>query len=187
MKQYLAAALIILVAVAGAYILVKDKMDIPSSMSSPEKTAVSPVVQVQQMDLFFAGMDGRRLALERREISGASIQEFIEAIIAELVSGPDGRNRVPTLPAHVSLRSAYFKDNVAYVDFTDGIRELHPGGAWTEVLTVYSIVNTLTENFSEIKRVQFLIEGRESNTLAGHVDISAPLAGRIQLLAGDWE
>jgi hypothetical protein len=67
------------------------------------------------------------------------------------------------------------------------LRDEHPGGAWTEVLAVYSLVNTLVENFSDVKQVQILIDGNESETLAGHVDISRPLMSRIQLLAGDWE
>ena len=41
-------------------------------------------------------------------------------------------------------------------------------------MTVYSIVNTLTE-ISQIKGVQILVEGNEKKTLIGHVDISMPL------------
>jgi germination protein M len=41
-------------------------------------------------------------------------------------------------------------------------------------MTVYSIVNSLTE-ISPIKGVQILVEGNERNSLVGHVDISMPL------------
>ncbi len=41
--------------------------------------------------------------------------------------------------------------------------------------TVFSIVDTLTLNFPEIKRVQILIEDQAVDTLNGHLDLSRPL------------
>jgi hypothetical protein len=43
------------------------------------------------------------------------------------------------------------------------------------MLTLRSIMQTLVANVPEVKRVQILIEGREVETLAGHVDIRRPL------------
>ena len=50
-----------------------------------------------------------------------------------------------------------------------------PGGSEAELLTVYSVVNSLTANFPAVKRVQILIEDRPAPTLAGHVDLTRPL------------
>jgi len=41
-------------------------------------------------------------------------------------------------------------------------------------MTVYSIVNTLTE-IPPIRGVQILVEGNETKSLVGHIDISMPL------------
>jgi hypothetical protein len=43
------------------------------------------------------------------------------------------------------------------------------------MLTVYSIVNTAVANLDGIERVQILVEGKEVETLAGHLDLSKPL------------
>ena len=52
------------------------------------------------------------------------------------------------------------------------------GGSLDEILTVYTIVKALTENLPAVNRVQILVDGREVDTLAGHVDLRRPL-GRM--------
>jgi hypothetical protein len=49
------------------------------------------------------------------------------------------------------------------------------GGSADELLTVYAIVDSLTANVPQIRRVGLLVGGRERDTLAGHVDIRRPL------------
>ena len=49
------------------------------------------------------------------------------------------------------------------------------GGALDELFTVYVIVDALTVNLPAIARVQILIDGKETDTLAGHVDLRHPL------------
>ncbi|HPW21762.1 MAG TPA: GerMN domain-containing protein, partial [Vicinamibacterales bacterium] len=50
-----------------------------------------------------------------------------------------------------------------------------PGGSQHELLTVYAIVDTLTANLPAITSVQILVDGREVDSLAGHVDLRRPL------------
>jgi len=142
--------------------------------------------EAKVIDLYFTDADGQRLALESREIGGRSIEEKIRQAMEALIAGPSKKKLAPTIPEGVKIRGIYYKEKIAFVDFTSALSSNHPGGSWTELLTIYSIINTITENFPEVKKVQILIEGREPETLAGHVDISRPLPGRIQLLAGDW-
>ena len=59
----------------------------------------------------------------------------------------------------------------------------HSGGVLQELLTVYSVVNTLTENLPAVTSVQLLVDGREPNTLAGHVDLRQPLSKNAQWAA----
>jgi hypothetical protein len=62
-----------------------------------------------------------------------------------------------------------------FVDLDATVRSKHRGGSTQELLTVYSLVNTLTVNLPTIAAVQILIDGREADTLAGHVDLRRPL------------
>jgi hypothetical protein len=43
------------------------------------------------------------------------------------------------------------------------------------MLTVHALVNAVTANLPAVMRVQILIDGREVDTLAGHVDLRRPL------------
>ena len=76
------------------------------------------------------------------------------------------------------------KEEVAFLNFSKEISERHPGGSSAELQTIYSIVNTVTLNFPDIKKVQLLIEGKKVNTLAGHIDISFPLSQDKDLIKG---
>src|SRR6478609_2593536 len=61
----------------------------------------------------------------------------------------------------------------------------HSGGALDELLTIYTIVDALTVNLPAITRVQILIDGKEVETLAGHVDLRHPLAKSLQWVIHD--
>jgi Sporulation and spore germination len=64
----------------------------------------------------------------------------------------------------------------AYVDLSREVASAHPGGTVDELLTVYTLVHALTENLPAVTAVQLLVDGKEVETLAGHVDLRRPLA-----------
>ena len=68
------------------------------------------------------------------------------------------------------------------MDLSAAVRENHPGGVDTELLTVYSIVNSLVLNIPEIRAVKILINGNESMTLAGHIDLQKPVSANMLLI-----
>ena len=47
------------------------------------------------------------------------------------------------------------------------------------VLTIYTIVNALTVNLPAVTSVQVLVDGKEVDTLAGHIDLRQPLAKNL--------
>jgi spore germination protein GerM len=134
-------------------------------------------VQGEDLSVWFASRQQDALVAEKRFIpSGATMIDRAKAALGQLIAGPRTEAQ-RTLPADVQVRELFVDDlGTAYVDFTEGLRRHHPGGPWAEILTIQSIVQTLTSNVPEIKRVQILIEGREVDSLAGHVDIRGPIA-----------
>ena len=190
MKKNLMAAVFLILVAGAVYLFIH--FILPGSGITPpggevmSKPALS-TPQIKEMDLFFADITGRRLSLERREVTGESREDLLKHVVEELIKGPVDESRIRTLPGAVLVRAIFERDKTVWVDLGGAVQDEHPGGAWTEVLAVYSLVNTLTENFTDVSNVQLLINGRESETFAGHVDISIPLKSRIQLLAGDWE
>jgi spore germination protein GerM len=91
---------------------------------------------------------------------------------------------VGTLPAETRVIDAFVTAaGVAYVDLSKEAAQKHPGGSRGELLSVYSVVNSLAANFPAVKRVQILVEDRQVPTLAGHVDLTRPLPADMTFLA----
>jgi spore germination protein GerM len=68
------------------------------------------------------------------------------------------------------------QNGVAKVNFDQTLSKEHPGGSSAEMLTLYSIVNSLTLNFPQIKRVQILIDGKAAESIAGHISLKQPVS-----------
>jgi hypothetical protein len=82
----------------------------------------------------------------------------------------------------IKLRAFYIDSRgTAYIDLTLQKQAIR-ASAWDEQLAIYAIVNTLMQNFEEIKQVAFLIDGRDAQTLAGHLDLSRKFSKRMDLL-----
>ena len=62
--------------------------------------------------------------------------------------------------------------DTAVVNTSAGFADSHPSGVLAEELTVASMALTLNANDPRITRVKILVDGKERETLAGHVDLS---------------
>ena len=133
--------------------------------------------------LYFSDRQNIFLMSEQRVLLHAdSPISLARAIVAALIKGPQ-EGLVRTIPSAAVLRAIYIAtDNVCYVDLSEMVRKNHPGGSNSELLTVYSIVNSLILNISAIDRVKILIEGQEVLTLAGHIDLQFPSKANMLLI-----
>lgn len=139
----------------------------------------TPSVEKVEIYLYFGDSQGRYLTAEKRIIDRpADAVAFGRRILTVLLDGPE-QGGSPTLPGGVGLRAFHISDGAAFVDFESGSFDRHPGGVKTELLSIYSIVNTLVLNVEEIRTVKILIGGQEPATLAGHVDLSHPFEADI--------
>ena len=131
----------------------------------------------REVTVFFES--GGFLKPEVREIQSNPFTESeIRSVVEELVSGSAVFTR--TLPATAKLNRVFIDSgNIAYLDFGISLVKDHPGGVTSEIITVASLVRTILDNF-EIKGVQILVEGAETESLAGHLDISSPIT-RMEL------
>ncbi|MEE3273942.1 MAG: GerMN domain-containing protein [Acidobacteriota bacterium] len=99
----------------------------------------------------------------------------VRSAVDELISW-SGDETISPVPPESRVREIWVaQSGVAYIDFYQSFFDFSGGGSLNELHTVYSIVATLTESFPEIFAVQFLVEGEQLETLAGHVDLSHPL------------
>jgi spore germination protein GerM len=158
----------------------------PQPATPPSSTAATgdaPAENVRKIKarVFYVSADGTRLTSVEREVAYASdtVSQAREILRAQLE--PVSEPLVSAIPAGTALRAMFVIGDHAFVDLGGPIASEHPGGAVGEQLTVYAIVHALTLNLPAIKAVQLLIEGREVETLAGHIDLRRPLPQNTDL------
>jgi len=139
-----------------------------------EKKEVQPVPteEMVEVNLYFSDSQAMYLVPEKRKIPQTS--SLARQAVIELIKGPENSDLYSTIPEGTQINEVYIADDIAYIDLSEEIFKNHPGGSSGELMTVYSIVNTLTE-IPPIKGVQILVEGNETKSLVGHIDISMPL------------
>lgn len=115
--------------------------------------------------------------IKRRADAQSQARELSLALLAEDLQGKG------TVLTNVKLRELYLDaSGIAYVDLAVVPKEGIRSSAGDELLAVYALVNTLTQNVEEIKGVRFLLEGKEAQTLAGHIDITRTYTKRTDLV-----
>ncbi len=127
--------------------------------------------------LFHASSDGQQLVASQREVpfGEGPVEQGRQIVLAQLKLAP-APPLLAAVPAGATLRSFYVSDaGEAFVDLGPEIVGAHPGGSTAELLTVFAIVNAVATNLPAVSRVQILVDGREVDTLAGHVDVRRPL------------
>ena len=132
--------------------------------------------------VFYATPEGDALMPIRREVPLADgvVAQARQILITQLEPPP--APYISAIPTGTTLRAFYMTDKGdAFVDLS-GLSTGHPGGSLTELLTVYAIVNAVTANLPAVQRVQILVDGKEVDTIAGHVDIRRPLARNTALI-----
>jgi hypothetical protein len=134
--------------------------------------------------LFFQASDRPGLAIEERPVTfSTDLAGQVRAVVDELIRGPKNGLQ-PTLAPETRVLEVFVSARgVAYVDLSKEARAVAMGGSEAELITVYSVVNSLTANFPALKRVQILVEDKPASTLAGHVDLTRALPPDMTLLA----
>jgi len=133
--------------------------------------------------LFYVSEGGTRLTSIEQDVAfGDTTIEQAKAIIAAQLA-PVVDPHVSAIPQGAMLRALFVTaQGEAYVDFSPEFASAHPGGSTNELLTIYSVVNALTANLPGITSVQLLVNGKELDTLAGHVDLRRPLTQNVALV-----
>lgn len=131
--------------------------------------------------VYFSDEDALGLVAERRPLSRG--QDPVAQTLAELIKGPQRPGLYPTIPQGVRVLSTRQAGKTLYVDFSRELQTNHWGGSAGEILTVYSIVNSLTA-IPGIEEVVILIEGELQETLAGHLALDEPLRRAEDLIRG---
>lgn len=140
------------------------------------------VDQASRVTVYFTNEDATGLVAERRVISPSD--DPVERTLDELLKGPEGRFLSRTIPPGVQVLGTRLDGTTLYVDFSKELRTNHWGGSTGEIMTVYSIVNSLTA-IPGVEAVVILLEGELQESLVGHLILDEPFGRDPSLIADD--
>jgi spore germination protein GerM len=152
----------------------------PAASPAAAAAADAPDARKIRATLFYVAENGVQLVPVDREVGYADETSEQARLLLEALIKPVEAPMASAIPAGVTLKTVLLSEKGdAFVDFSPELSTNHTGGSLDELLTVYAIVDTLTVNLPAIARVQILIDGKEADTLAGHIDLRRPLAKNL--------
>jgi hypothetical protein len=202
LRRALPVAAIAAVAIIGAWVLFvglpRWYAPKPAGVATAPSTAPVSAERKITATLYFIAEDGMHLVGVQREVPfGDPLAEQARRIvIAQLAPAPEPL--ATAVPAGTTLRGIYVSEREcdatgvtckrdAFVDLSSDARAKHTGGALDELFTIYAIVNAVTVNLPTISHVQILVDGKEVDTLAGHVDLRHPLEKNLKWVKTEKE
>jgi len=178
-------AIVLIAAGGGGYLWFRMARTPQGASTVQHDASVTPMVRPDEpfMATLFVPGDGALaaavVAVKRHPEGQLQAREAVSALLA---ANPGMRSAVLK---ELRLRALYLDAAwTATVDLSAASpnqKEVR-ASADDELLAVYAVVNTLTHNFPEIRQVRFLMDGREAQTLAGHIDISRAFVKRTDLV-----
>ena len=155
---------------------------VPPAPTASAPTGTAPQGRKIKAQLFYVADDGTRLTGMERDVPYAeqAVDQAREILNAQIA--PVAAPLVSAVPPGTVLRALFLTpQGEAFVDVSRDVSTAHPGGSLGELLTIYTIVHALTFNLPAITAVQLLVDGKEVDTLAGHVDLRRPLSRNLEL------
>lgn len=139
--------------------------------------SVENKVAMRTVSLYYESQD-LLLAPEQRSLPlPENPAAALDLVMRELVKGSANAAVPKLLPPDTVIRGAYLlPDGTAFVDL--GGPTLSQGwttGSHQELMAIYSVVQTVTANFPDAKRVRMLVNGEPAETLAGHISLTRAL------------
>lgn len=134
----------------------------------------------ENITLFFSDENGEKLISEVRRIKTPKGEVMEKLVMSELIDGPKKENNVQTIPTGTKVISVETKDGVCFVNLSKEFIDKHPGGTTAESITIYSVVNSLTE-LGNVSKVQFLIDG-EKREVFKHLVFNEPFERDVSLV-----
>ena len=154
---------------------VRSRAQFEATMQKPQVVTPPSTGTPRQVTLWVAHDDPGVLRVQAVsiELSGErqrKTQEILRALLA-IYTGKDSPHH---LAPGADVRNVYFVNpGLVVVDVNAALADGQTSGILPEELMVTSFVQTLSSNSPEISRVKFLVDGKERETLAGHVDFSS--------------
>ena len=153
----------------------RSRAQVEATLQKPQIVAPPATGTVRQVTLWVAHDDPGVLRVQAVSLGlSDERQRKTEAILRALLAIYTGKDSPHHLAPGADVRNVYFGDpGLVVVDVNAELADGQTSGILPEQLMVASLVQTLSSNSPGISRVKFLVNGKERETLAGHVDFSS--------------
>ena len=170
MNKKIIIAIIILVILIGIgvwYFLFYNKnTEVTTNEIIPEEEISEEQMRQTIVSLYFYNETTKSLVPEGRLLDVKELlEEPYRTLMELLIQGPQNESLVATIPEGTKVNKAEVKGDVLYLDLSKEFIENHSGGEEQESITIYSIVNTMT-NLTEVNAVKILIDGEENKAFS---------------------
>jgi len=123
--------------------------------------------------------EGRLIMEERRIKRLGSVTVSGEEIVEEFLKGPSQRGRSDVPPGTKVLGLYFGTDGILYVDLSDEFRRNFHGDALSEFLLLKGLYESIISNVTGVDDVKILIEGKEMESIGGHLLVLYPLKNSL--------
>jgi spore germination protein GerM len=167
----LVALAILVVIVAAIYLVPRLTMRGPSEVEKVSE-------EMRAVTIFFGNEAADGFVSEAREVPAAgSFEEQVKLVIGELIMGSRDSKKISAIPPGTELIQVFWVEDTQtlLLDFNRAFTTNHSGGSTGEYYTITNIIKTVSANFPQTVRIQFLIEGSTVESIAGHYAADKPI------------
>lgn len=180
---------LILVSILLIFLFRKKEKNPETIVISPKASFQHEILKTEEtmkVLIFFPSSEDEFLHPEERKILKTySLSNQVKQVILEILKGSE-REHINPIPSQTKIREVYIgKDGTAYLDLSSDFVSGNSGGSSSEIEAIYTIVNSITFNFPNIKRVRFLIDGMEKETLKGHLRLDRSFLPNYSMIKND--
>ncbi len=153
----------------------------PPGSGAAQSPAAAPRPNEPLVITLSVPVEGLLVAVQSPVTRQPDTQSLAREALAALFADPIG-SQAPVLK-DLRLRGVYLDAaGTGYIDLAPVEQREVRASVWEELIALYAMVNTLSQNFEEIKQVRFLVDGKEVQTLAGHIELSRKFTKRMDLV-----
>lgn len=148
----------------GGYLLIKNNLQPTEVEIQPAEEITDEQMRQTIVTLYYQNKETKELMPEGRTIDSKELlSDPYVTLMKLLIEGPKSENLQSAIPEGTRVIKAELKGDILYLDLSKEFIDNHEGGEEAENLTIYSIVNTVTE-LNEVNSVKILINGREDQS-----------------------
>jgi len=165
------ALAVLAIIVAAIYLVPRLRVKAPTEIQKvPE--------EMRSVTLFFGNKQADGFVPETREVAVArTFEDQVQTVLCELIKGAHDGNLMNAIPQGTELIRVFWVEDsqTLLLDFNAAFTANHPGGSTGEYFTIGTIIKTISANFPQVAKVQFLIDGATVESIAGHYAVDTPI------------